>query len=221
MRWHDDHAETPPKSSKRARAAVRAFDVAVATVAIIVLTPLMLAVAIAVKLDSPGPLIYGSPRLGPGGRVFKAWKFRSMYTDAEARLADILRSDQRLREEYHHFHKLRHDPRLTPLGFIIRRTSLDELPQLFNILCGEMSVVGPRPNLLSERAVFGPMLDTVLLVKPGLTGLWQISGRNRLPISERVVLDLEYVRTRTLAGDVRICLKTFVQLWRPAKHGAY
>ena len=193
----------------------------VAAVALVALAPLLLAVAIAVKLDSPGPLLFGSPRVGHRKLVFRAWKFRSMYPDADRLLAGHLRNDARARQEYRRFRKLRNDPRLTPVGAFIRRTSLDELPQLFNILIGEMSVVGPRPNLLNEAAMFGEDLPVVLQVKPGLTGLWQVSGRNRLPASERVRLDLLYVRTRTLPGDLVICAKTLWQLWRPGKHGGY
>lgn len=223
IHWHEgaEYGTVAHRPGVGTRAAVRTFDLIVATIALAVFAPIMMLVAIAVKIDTRGPLIYGSPRIGQRSDMFTAWKFRSMHPDAELRLAEILKSDPRAEEEYRLYHKLRDDPRLTTVGAFIRRTSLDELPQLFNILVGQMSVVGPRPNLLSERAMFGARLNTVLQVKPGLTGLWQISGRNRLPVSERVALDLQYVRSRTVAADVRICVKTFVQLWRPGKHGGY
>lgn len=204
-----------------ARAGVRAFDLAVASLALLVLSPVMATVALAVRLDSRGPLIYGSPRHGVGGTRFKAWKFRSMSPTAEADLADLLARDPEARREYETYHKLQHDPRLTRVGRFIRKSSLDELPQLFNIMGGQMSVVGPRPKIDADAEAYGPALDAVLTVKPGLTGLWQVSGRHRVPMSERIALDLAYIENRTLRGDVWICLRTFGQLWRPGKHGAY
>lgn len=210
--------ETP---SAWTRATVRLFDIAVATVALVILAPLMALVAIAVMVDSPGPIVYGSTRVGHNRPTFRAWKFRSMHTDAETDLNVILANDAAAREEYETYHKLHNDPRLTRVGAVIRQTSLDELPQLINILLGQMSVVGPRPKLPKDAAAYGDTLDAVLTVRPGLTGLWQVSGRNLLPMSDRVVLDLEYVANRTLIGDMVICARTFLQLWRPGKHGAY
>jgi lipopolysaccharide/colanic/teichoic acid biosynthesis glycosyltransferase len=166
-------------------------------------------------------VFYGSTRIGHDKPFFKAWKFRSMRPDADEVLAELLAADEAARAEYEHYHKLRDDPRLTRLGSFIRRTSIDELPQLFNILAGEMSVVGPRPKSVVDAEVFGPALDIVLQVRPGLTGLWQVSGRNQVPIQDRVALDVEYALTRTMLGDVRICARTFVQLWQPSRYGAY
>ena len=203
------------------RFLVRAFDLTVAITGLVVLSPLMLVLALLVKVESRGPALYGSTRVGYRKPVFKAWKFRSMRPDADAVLDELLAADEEARAEYEHYHKLRNDPRLTRLGSFIRRTSLDELPQLFNILVGEMSVVGPRPKSAVDAEVFGPALDLVLQVKPGLTGLWQVSGRNQVPIQDRVALDVEYALTRTMAGDLRICAKTFIQLWQPARNGAY
>lgn len=203
------------------RATVRLFDVMVASIALVILAPLMVLVAIAVMVDSPGPIVYGSTRVGHNKPTFRAWKFRSMHTDAETDLDTILAYDPAARKEYETFHKLHNDPRLTRVGTVIRQTSLDELPQLVNILLGQMSVVGPRPKLTRDADAYGDALDAVLSVRPGLTGLWQVSGRNLLPMSDRVVLDLEYVANRTLIGDMVICARTFLQLWRPGKHGAY
>jgi lipopolysaccharide/colanic/teichoic acid biosynthesis glycosyltransferase len=214
----DPAAITAP--STWTRATVRAFDITVATVALVVLAPLMALVAIAVMVDSPGPIVYGSTRVGHNRPTFRAWKFRSMHTDAETDLDTILAHDAAARKEYETYHKLHNDPRLTRVGAVIRQTSLDELPQLINILLGQMSVVGPRPKLPKDAAAYGDTLDAVLTVRPGLTGLWQVSGRNLLPMSDRVVLDLEYVATRSLIGDTVICARTFLQLWRPGKHGA-
>lgn len=204
-----------------ARLATRTFDIAVSGLAIIVLAPVMAVVALAIMIESPGPILYGSRRIGHRRPYFTAWKFRSMHPDAERALSELLARDRAARAEYEVYHKLKADPRLTAVGALIRRLSLDELPQLFNILSGEMSVVGPRPKLPTERSAFGPALPAVLSVKPGLTGLWQVSGRNELPVSDRVDLDLEYVRTRTLGGDLRICLTTVAHLLRPGRHGAY
>ncbi|MEM9562554.1 MAG: sugar transferase [Actinomycetota bacterium] len=210
-----------PEPATWTRITVRAFDIAVALVGLVLLAPLMTLVALAVVIDSPGPVFYGSPRLGHRRSVFKAWKFRSMRPGAERELEELLADDPTARDEYLRYHKLRRDPRLTRVGMIIRQGSLDELPQLINILLGQMSVVGPRPKLLRDAEAYGEHLEAVLSVKPGLTGLWQVSGRNRLPMADRVALDLQYVRDRTLLGDVAICVRTFVQLWRPRKHGAY
>jgi lipopolysaccharide/colanic/teichoic acid biosynthesis glycosyltransferase len=210
-----------PGPSLSARLVTRAFDVVVAAVALVVLAPLMAVIALAVMIESPGPILYGSLRIGHDKPLFRAWKFRSMHPQADRLLADLLAGDAAARQEYETFHKLKADPRLTPIGSFIRRTSLDELPQLFNILIGEMSVVGPRPKLPTERRTYGPALPAVLGVKPGLTGLWQISGRNELPVADRVALDLSYVQDRTLGGDLRICVITIGQLLRPGRHGAY
>ena len=219
-RWHQLGLElsAPGRAS---RLAVRAFDLVVAAVGLVVLSPLMLAIALAIKLDSPGPVLYGSTRIGHRRETFRAWKFRSMQPDADAQLVRLLADDPEARREYRTYHKLRRDPRLTGVGALLRKTSLDELPQLFNILIGQMSVVGPRPKLLNEREPFGDALPLILQVKPGLTGLWQISGRNRLPVRDRVALEVDYVCTRSLRGDLRICLITLAQLLRPDDHGAY
>ncbi|MEM7274132.1 MAG: sugar transferase [Actinomycetota bacterium] len=210
--------DPPPLST---RLAVRTFDLVVAVTALVLLAPVMVAVAVAVKLDSPGPVLYGSPRLGHRKPRFNAWKFRSMMPDADAALERLLATDPEAAREYRIYHKLKDDPRLTRVGRVIRQTSLDELPQLINILRGEMSIVGPRPKALHEGEAYGPFLELILQIRPGLTGLWQVSGRNRLPVKDRVILDVEYARNRSLGLDVLICVRTFLQLWRPGKHGAY
>lgn len=210
-----------PRPGPVQRLTVRTFDVVVALIGLVVLAPLMLLVAVAVMLDSPGPILYGSERIGHAKPTFRAWKFRSMRPDADDVLGEILAGDDDAWTEYETYHKLRHDPRLTRVGSVIRQTSLDELPQLFNILIGQMSVVGPRPKLAKDAESYGDALAPVLAVRPGLTGLWQISGRSDLPMAERVALDLRYVTTRTLRGDLAICVRTFIQLWQPGRNGAY
>lgn len=201
-------------------AAMRAFDIVGALVGLLVLSPLLVSVAMLVAVTSPGPIFYGSPRLGSSKPTFRAWKFRSMHLDADDRLIELLERDSAARREYDEFRKLKEDPRITGIGRFIRVSSIDELPQLFNILIGEMSIVGPRPKLLNEREKFGDALPLVLSVKPGLTGLWQVSGRNNLTVTDRVRLDVQYVSERSFMGDLGICFKTVVQMWRPKHHGA-
>ncbi len=200
---------------------VRAFDLLGASIGLAILSPLFVLTALMVGLTSRGGVIYRSDRIGQSSGRFAALKFRSMTRDAEARLEGLLDSDPNARQEYERFHKLRADPRVTRVGRFIRRTSLDELPQLLNVLRGEMSLVGPRPNLLTEVERFGPAIDTVLRVKPGLTGLWQVNGRSNLGFDERIMLDIDYALNRTLGGDLKICLRTVAQMLSTGDNGAY
>jgi lipopolysaccharide/colanic/teichoic acid biosynthesis glycosyltransferase len=217
-----DDAFRPAKSrSPLEEGLVRGFDILVALVTLLVASPVMLVVALVVLVDSGGPVFYGSSRVGHRKPSFKAWKFRSMRPDADDQLARVLASDPEARTEYETYHKLHRDPRLTRVGGFLRRSSLDELPQLWNVLKGDMSIVGPRPKLPVDAACYGPALDTVLSVRPGLTGLWQVSGRNDVTMRERVVLDLRYVHNRSLRGDLWICVRTAVILCQPRRHGAY
>ncbi|WP_245821175.1 sugar transferase [Geodermatophilus pulveris] len=180
------------------------LDRVVAALAVLLLAPVLLGVAVAVKVTSPGPVLYRQERVGVNGQAFTMLKFRSMVVDAERQL-DALRaqnaSDGLL-------FKMRLDPRVTPVGRVLRRLSLDELPQLFNVLGGSMSLVGPRPPLPGEVARYDTSVSRRLLVKPGLTGLWQISGRSDLPWEEAVRLDLRYVENWSLAMDLLILVKT-------------
>lgn len=205
----------------RVAAKVRCFDLLGSAVGIFLLAPVMVLLAIVVTLTSKGLPIYGSPRVGQDGSEFRAFKFRSMHTDADRRLMTLLETDPTAADQYAKHRKLTDDPRVTPVGAYLRKWSLDELPQLFNILKGQMSIVGPRPKLLNERELYGDALGQILSVKPGLTGLWQVSGRNWLSVDQRVLLDLEYVSARSLRGDLRICAKTIAQLRDPWKHGAW
>ena len=197
----------------------RAIDVCVATAAILLGLPALLAVAALVKLTSPGPLFYGHVRIGRRGRAFRAWKFRTMRADAEAVLEAYLSRDPVARREWERDHKLRDDPRVTWCGRFLRRTSLDELPQLWNVLRGDMSLVGPRPIVRDEIRRYA---DTFLLyasVKPGITGLWQVSGRNDIGYEDRVQLDRFYIRHWSPWLDVYILAKTVGVLLR--RNGAY
>ncbi len=207
--------------SRPSRVAVRCFDIIGALMIGIVAAPVALACAVLVRITSRGPVIYGSPRHGHRGTTFDALKFRSMRTNGDEILTAHFAENPDAQREYAENFKLKVDPRITSVGNILRKSSLDELPQLLNVVRGEMSLVGPRPKLLNEAERYGPALPTVLRVKPGLTGKWQTSGRSNLGFAERIILDVEYATTRTLAEDVKICLKTAVQMLRPGQHGAY
>ncbi len=190
------------------RASKRAFDLILAGLSVIVSAPIWLLVALAVRLDSPGPVLFKQARAGRDGKPFTVFKFRSMRQDAEAEL-------ERLREQNEAtgpMFKIRDDPRRTRIGRIIRQTSLDELPQLINILRGEMSLVGPRPALLTEVAQYQDWHRKRLEVQPGLTGLWQVSGRSDLSFDEMVMLDIYYAENWSLGLDLRILWRTVPQI---------
>ena len=182
----------------------RLFDLAVAGSALVLLAPLLAFVALAVRLDSRGPAFFRQTRIGRDGRPFTMLKFRSMHVDAEARLAQV----RHLSDRDGPCFKSRHDPRITRVGRFIRRASIDELPQIWNILRGDMSAVGPRPALPSEVAAFPPRARGRLAVRPGLTGVWQVSGRAEIGTERMIDMDLAYVAERTLGLDLAICLRT-------------
>lgn len=183
----------------------RLLDILVSALAIVVLAPLLLLIALGVKLSSPGPIIFCQTRVGRFGRHFRFYKFRSMYADAERRKAALLGQNQSADGV---IFKMRHDPRITPLGRILRKTSLDELPQLFNVLLGDMSLVGPRPPLPSEVQLYSLEDRKRLNVTPGITCIWQISGRSDIPFSQQVQLDKKYILSQSIWQDVLILLKT-------------
>ena len=186
----------------------RLADLLLAVAGLLVLSPLLLALAVLIKLDSPGPVFFRQERLGMQGRCFPILKFRSMFTDAEARLRELLAESPDLRAEYRRYHKLQEDPRVTPLGRMLRTYSLDELPQLVNVLLGHLSLVGPRAFLPSELHAMDGLERAVLQSRPGITGLWQVSGRNRLPFAERLTLDIHYAQNWTPWLDLYILAKT-------------
>ena len=202
------------------RLCKRGFDVGGALFGILVCAPLVLAVVVAVRLTSSGPAFYGQLRIGRGGRYFRCWKFRTMVLDADRHLLRLLDASPALRDEYTAGLKLRTDPRVTPMGRLLRRTSLDELPQLLNVLKGDMTLVGPRPLLLDEPERYGDALDTVLRVRPGLTGIWQVSGRNALPYEVRVVLQAQQAEQTALWRDFLVVLRTLAQMVRWRSSGA-
>ncbi|HSX67843.1 sugar transferase [Nocardioides sp.] len=184
--------------------AKRAFDIVVASLMLVLLSPLMLAIALAVKVSDGGPVFFRQERTGRNGTTFRMTKFRSMVVDADAKLAEL--SDFNDVDDV--LFKMRNDPRVTRIGRPIRKWSLDELPQLFDVLRGDMSLVGPRPPLPREVELYPPEMHRRMLVRPGLTGLWQISGRSDLPFDEAVRMDLYYVDNWSIVGDVIIMLKT-------------
>lgn len=188
--------------------AKRAMDLAIAGAALLVALPFFLIVAALVRADG-GPAFYAHPRVGRGGRIFGCLKFRSMVVDSQARLEALLATDPAARAEWDRTRKLRNDPRITRIGRILRATSLDELPQLINVLKGEMSIVGPRPVTQAELdRHYGAAAAHYLSVRPGITGLWQVSGRSETSYDQRVALDVAYVSQASLLGDVRILLRT-------------
>lgn len=176
----------------------RTLDIVGATAAILIFLPLMITIAIAVKFDSPGPIIYRRRVVGVGGKLFDAFKFRTMVVDADK----VLAQNSALLKEFEQNHKLKEDPRVTRVGSLLRRASLDELPQLFNVLFGQMSLVGPRMITSPERAYYGKWSMNLFTVKPGMTGLWQVSGRSNVSYEERVKLDMHYIRNYSIWLDI-------------------
>jgi len=190
------------------RLTKRCIDLVAATIGGIVLLPLFFYLAVAVKMSSRGPILYGHERIGRNGRRFKAWKFRTMFQNANVVLEHYLEDHPEMLEEWQADHKLRFDPRITRIGRFLRKTSLDELPQLWNVIRGEMSLVGPRPIVLAEIEKYGAYYGLYTMVKPGITGLWQVSGRNNTTYDERVQLDAYYVRNWSPWMDLYLLLRT-------------
>ena len=190
------------------RAIKRTMDIVLTSAGGLLLLPFLAALALLIKLDSRGSPFYMQKRLGQDGVRFKALKFRSMYGDGEERLAALLNADHKLRAEYEQFHKLAVDPRVTRIGKILRKYSLDELPQLWNVITGDMSLVGPRPYLEREIPEMEQQEAIILRVKPGITGIWQVTGRNVSTFQERVQLDVEYVRNWSPWLDIYVLART-------------
>jgi exopolysaccharide biosynthesis polyprenyl glycosylphosphotransferase len=208
------HVEHPRFSGLR-RLIKSVYDPVAAGAALLLLSPILLGIALIIKMDSPGPALFRQARVGQLGREFTILKFRTMSADADQRKHEIAH----LNDGSSHLFKARNDPRVTRVGGFLRRTSLDELPQLLNVLVGDMSLVGPRPHLQEEVALFGEEFSRRLFVKPGLTGLWQISGRSDLSFEESVRLDLRYVENWTLTWDLFIMWKTLSVMVK--RTGAY
>ena len=196
----------------------RLFDVVTSITLLVLLLPLLTVIAFVVSLDG-GTIFFTQDRLGFKGQHFKMWKFRSMIPNADAKLLQMLEQDEAQREYWEVWRKLPNDPRTTVVGTWLRRLSLDELPQLWNVLKGEMSMVGPRPILPNEVALWGERLSDYQQVRPGITGLWQVSGRSRLSYEERITLDLIYIDGRGAWLDTKILVRTVGVV--VAIHGAH
>jgi exopolysaccharide production protein ExoY len=194
--------------SIRSAAAQRVFDVALAAAGLVLAAPLMAIVAVAIKATSRGPVLFRQPRVGLRGRMFICLKFRTMVRGAEQRLADILAGDEGQLETFASGFKLGEDPRVTVVGRVLRNLSLDELPQLVNVLRGEMSIVGPRPVVPQELWRYGDLAQVVLQVRPGMTGPWQVNGRSAVSYERRIRLDVDYALHRSLRKDVDIVART-------------
>jgi exopolysaccharide biosynthesis polyprenyl glycosylphosphotransferase len=193
----------------------RVFDLAVGSFILIFLIPIYPIIVLMIKLDSPGPVLYRQNRVGKGGKVFKFYKFRSMYKGADKRRKQV----EKMNEQDGPVFKIKADPRITSVGRFLRRSSLDEIPQIFNVLKGDMSIVGPRPPLPQEVTRYLPWHMRRLEVKPGITCLWQISGRSHISFNEWMRLDIEYLKSRSFRTDLLIFLKTVPAVI--ARKGAY
>lgn len=202
-------------------AAKRTFDIVFSLTVLILFSPLYLVLCGLIAVSSPGPIFYVQERIGRNYRKFECIKFRTMVDDADAMLAQLMERSPRLRQEFQSNFKLRRDPRITWIGRFLRITSLDEFPQFWNVLKGDMSVVGPRPLVVEELPKYGRYMDRVLTARPGITGLWQVSGRNDIPYPRRVQIDVYYVNYRSLWMDLWIIVKTIGVVIFPKGNGAY
>lgn len=206
-------------SKRRNKILKYIFDMTLTIVGTICISPILLIIALWIYIDSPGPVIFKHMRVGKDGKEFPCYKFRSMCVDAKAKLEELLKNDPVARAEWEKDFKLKHDPRITKSGAFLRKTSLDELPQIFNVLKGEMSLVGPRPIIREEMKRYKNHINDYLMVKPGIAGMWQCSGRSDIEYDERVNMDSWYVRNWSIWLDIMILWKTLQAVF--AKKGAY
>ena len=186
----------------------RALDLFGVTVGGLLMSPLLLIIVVLIKLDSPGPVLFGHRRLGARDEHFLCWKFRTMHVDAERKLNEYLQGRPSLQAEWEQNHKLHNDPRVTRIGRFLRKTSLDELPQLWNVLCAEMNLIGPRPIVDAEVPKYGEVYELYRRIRPGMSGFWQVSGRSNMDYGERVAMDSYYVRNWSVWLDVIILART-------------
>ena len=198
----------------------RLIDILGGLVGCVLLVPITVAVYIARKVlkEDDGPMFYEQLRIGKNGKEFRFYKFRSMVMNADEKLEEYLEQNEEAREEYKKYKKLKHDPRITKIGEFLRKTSIDEFPQFINVLKGDMSLVGPRPYLHREIKDMGDNYDTIISVKPGLTGYWQINGRSEKDFKERTDMDVAYVHDRCLWFDIKLIIKTALKIFE--KEGA-
>ncbi|MDM9380631.1 sugar transferase [Chlorogloeopsis sp. ULAP01] len=199
----------------------RLFDIIFSLSVLILFSPVYLILASLIALSSNGPIFYVQERVGKNYKSFNCIKFRTMVSNADEILMQMMDTSPELRKEFESSFKLKHDPRITKIGKFLRITSLDEFPQFWNVLKGDMSVVGPRPLVSEELPKYGCHIDEILTIRPGITGLWQVSGRNDIPYPRRVQIDLHYVKFRNLWLDLWIILKTVRVVVLPKDNGAY
>ncbi len=197
------------------------FDFLFALISLILGLPLFLLIILLIKFSSRGPIFFTQTRLGKNQKPFKCIKFRTMHPEAEVILDNLIKNNAHFKKEFEETHKLKNDPRITNIGKFLRKTSLDEIPQFINVLKLEMSIVGPRPIVEEEIEKYGVSISKVLSTKPGMTGLWQVSGRNNLSYKRRVVLDCLYVNNINFLIDLRIIIRTFGVIFFPNDIGAY
>ena len=197
------------------------FDITFSIFIIILGFPLFFVIVLLIKLSSRGPIFYHHERVGKNFKAFNCLKFRTMHPEAEDILNNLLETNKEIREEFEKTQKIKNDPRITIIGKFLRKTSLDELPQFINVLRMEMSIIGPRPIIMEEIKRYDSSISKVLSIKPGITGLWQVSGRNNLSYKKRVFLDNHYVNNYNFIMDLRILIRTFGVLFFPMDRGAY
>lgn len=201
--------------------AKRLFDIVFSLAVLILFSPLYLLLVLLIALSSPGPIFYVQERVGKNYRRFGCIKFRTMVRNADAVLCELMETSPQLQQEFQENFKLRRDPRVTWIGQFLRTTSLDEFPQFWNVLMGHMSVVGPRPLVVEELPRYGQYIDHILTIRPGITGLWQVSGRNNIPYPKRIQIDVYYVNFRTFWTDLWIMVRTIGVVIFPKDSGAY
>jgi lipopolysaccharide/colanic/teichoic acid biosynthesis glycosyltransferase len=201
--------------------AKRSFDIIFSLFVLILFSPVYLVLMVLIALDSPGPIFYIQQRVGKNHQLFNCIKFRTMVENADEILEEMIEFSPQIRQEFQDSFKLKQDPRITKIGKFLRLTSLDEFPQFWNVLRGDMSVVGPRPLIPEELYMYGRKINTVLTIKPGITGLWQVSGRNDIPYPRRVKIDVYYATSHNFLLDIWIVFKTIGVILFPYKNGAY
>jgi lipopolysaccharide/colanic/teichoic acid biosynthesis glycosyltransferase len=199
----------------------RSFDIVFSLLVLVLFSPLYLLVMALIALNSPGPVLYVQQRVGKNHKQFNCLKFRTMVHHADELLMDIMETSPHLRQEFEESFKLKHDPRVTWIGRFLRVTSLDEFPQFWNVLKGDMSVVGPRPLVPEELPRYGQHIDKILTIRPGLTCIWQVSGRNDIPYHRRIQMDLHYVSYRNFWLDFYLIFRTIGVVIFPKNNGAY
>ncbi len=192
----------------------RLFDIVTSAVALVILSPILVGVIIAIRVESKGKAVFTQERIGLNGKLFKLYKFRSMVENADEELYQMLKSNKKIREEYRINKKLKDDPRITKVGRFIRKLSIDELPQLINVLKGDMSLIGNRPYLPREKEDMGIYYNDIIASKPGITGLWQTSGRSNTTFKTRCKIEADYSKNMGLRTDIKIFFKTFIVVFK-------